>query len=158
QLNGVKDHPVLVRHDLVEASADAIEHEFLEENVHRRQLDKLEQARIWKRLVEIEMGGPIGRHDIRGKEKAQARGRKILKKSGKTVQRNLNVLEAPREVQEAYRAGKLPLVVAARVASLQRSMQMEIASRLRAGEAPKDVVAAFPGLYDGQHRPAYAAV
>jgi ParB-like chromosome segregation protein Spo0J len=152
------EYEVLVRYDLAEASADTIEREFLEENLARRDMDMIEQARAALRLFEIEKRRQIEWFGDREKAEARDRVGKALNMSGRNLQRYWNVLNTPLEVQNALRAGKLTLVEAERVAFLTPATQAEIARRIKAGEAPKVVVASYASRNDSRHRKLWAAV
>jgi len=60
--------------------------------------------------------------------------------SGRNLDRYLNVLRTPREVQQAFERGKLPLAQVARVAHLDAAEQAKIAEELKAGDDPKSVL------------------
>jgi hypothetical protein len=62
--------------------------------------------------------------------------------SGRTLERYLRVLDAPREVQDAFRSGRVSLVDAGRVAGLPAEAQKRLAADLRAGADPVQAVAA----------------
>jgi ParB/RepB/Spo0J family partition protein len=129
---------VLVRHDL-EGDPTAVELRMIEANTHRRQLDPLDRARLARRLMEItrqRRGQPCG--DEPG-ELREVVG-KILNCSGRQVQRRLNILNAPMQVQEAVSAGRLGQGPAEKVARLDRQAQEAIARAIRAGGDPRTVV------------------
>jgi ParB-like chromosome segregation protein Spo0J len=145
-LNGVKKKKVLVRHDLADADASRIELEFIRDNDDRRNLDKLAQARVALRRYEIERGR--GRGKLRGSEAEEARDRvgRSIGMSGRNLDRYLQVLRTPNEVQNAFQAGQLSLVNAGKVANFPAKIQAEIADRVRDGESPKEVLAEYlPG-------------
>lgn len=62
--------------------------------------------------------------------------------SGRTLDRYIRVLDAPREVQDAFRDGKISLVNASKAAGLSNEVQQQLATDLRSGTDPKLAVAA----------------
>jgi hypothetical protein len=58
------------------------------------------------------------------------------------LERYLRVLDAPKEVQDAFRAGRVSLVKASRVACLPQKALEKLATDLRAGADPKRAIAA----------------
>jgi hypothetical protein len=63
--------------------------------------------------------------------------------SGGNLNRYFQVLRAPIEVQDAFRARRIPLVTAGKVADLPPQDQKRVADRIRAGEDPVQVVMPF---------------
>jgi ParB-like chromosome segregation protein Spo0J len=144
KLIGAVEIDVLVRYDLADADENTIEREFLVDNVYRRHLDKLGLARVTLRLIQLRRAHPERR--LQGAEEEEARDEigKVIGMSGRNLQRYWNVLRSPREIQEAFRAGQLTLVQAARVAGLSTAEQSEIADAIRAGATPRQAVATLP--------------
>jgi hypothetical protein len=142
-LNGESEADVLVRHDLADASWDRIEREFLEDNLHRRQLDPLAKAKVALRLAEIER--QIAPGQTLGEQEGEVRDRvgKVIGMSGRNLFRYWSLLKAPAEVQNAFRTGQLKLDVAARVSGLPSKVLDRICRRLAAGEDPKAVVGPY---------------
>lgn len=138
-LNGVVRADVLVRYDLAQADLDTIEMEFLRENVNRRQLDKLDMARVAKRTYEIERRSA----SIDGDETARDRVGKAIGMSGRNLARYWRLLQAPLAVQRAFQAGTLTLIEAERAGSLSPYAQSKIAERLSAGDAPRTVLSEY---------------
>lgn len=133
---------VLVRYDLADADAADIERAFLDDNLHRRQLDQLAKARVALRLFEIERGRSRRR---RPDEEAEARDRvgKVIGMSGRHLARYWRVVKMSVEIQSAVSAGQLSLVLAAKIADLPPAKQEQIARRLKDGESPKAVMDAL---------------
>lgn len=140
-LNGLESHEVTVRHDLAEATAEEIERFFIEDNLNRRQLDPLEKIRAAIRLFDIENDTTLSRLLRGGIEEVRNAIGDLAKMSPRNAHRYINVIRAPKEVQDAFRDGKLRLIQAASVAGLYEHIQNEIAERIRAGEDPKKVIA-----------------
>ncbi len=158
RLNGASDAAVLVRYDLAGADEATRERVFIEENLLRRQLDPLAKARAVLGLFLAEKKKPRAR--LYGRDEAEARDRvgQAIGMSGRNLNRYFAVLSTPTEVQEALRAGTLPLVMAARVAGLPAGVQQQIARRVAAGETADVVVGeSFPDA-DGRHRKVADAV
>lgn len=139
---------VIVRCDLAEQGDDAVEVEFISDNLVRRHLSPLARARCIKRLMEIESGGL----DWSDTEKLKSRIAQQLHLSVRSVNRNLLALGAPLVVQQAYDRGEITLIEVGKVALLSRPTgrgdqgkreQREIAKRIAAGESPKEVIAQY---------------
>jgi len=132
---------VRVRYDLAgnELEADRL-HALANQN--RRQLGPLDQARLAKRLTEIEEKKPPGglpdwkSGDLRDRVGA------VMGMSGRHVTRLLNVLKAPMCVQRAVAAGTMTMVVAERIARLDAGAQREVAREIEGGADPAVVAAA----------------
>jgi hypothetical protein len=63
--------------------------------------------------------------------------------SGRNLHRYFRIVRTSREVQDAYRAGRLSLVNAGRVAGLDAATQEEIAAEIRQGGDSKEIVARY---------------
>jgi hypothetical protein len=138
--NGETEVAVTVRYDLCDADAATIETIFLEDNQNRRHQDVLTKARVALRLFEIERGRKRG--DIHPWDEREARDRvgKTIGMSGRNLSRYFRLLRTPIEVQNAYRRGEFPLVVAEKVADLSPCDQKTVADRIRAGENATKVI------------------
>jgi ParB/RepB/Spo0J family partition protein len=138
---GWKKIKAKVRQDLADEGEASIFDRLVQDNVNRRQLDKLGQARCYKALKENAKKSP------RSKEEGQAQGdlrdrlATQFKVEGRTLDRWLKVLETPIEVQEAVSAKKLTMDAAGRVAGATKEIKKKVVARLKAGENPKSVVA-----------------
>lgn len=137
---GRTETKVKVRHDLA-GDAAAAEDYFLKANMLRRHLDPLSQARVALRRFAIEKGREAAKMIGPDEQTARDRVGKTLGMSGRNLQRYWNVLKAPHEVQEAFRAGELTLNEATRVGLLTAATQAHIAQRICNGEPAKAVVA-----------------
>jgi ParB family chromosome partitioning protein len=143
----------LVRYDLAGASPEAVEAEFLNYNAARRQLHPLEQARIAKRLLELEAGRPRGNLSSGDVTRLKIELGERFGMSGRNLDRYLRVLETPVEVQNAVRDGLLLLTSAARVAGVDKSVRAALAGRVRGlkdKQAVRDIVAEY--LTPGRQR------
>ncbi len=132
---------VLVRYDLA-GDEFAIERRMIEANLHRRQLDALDRVRLARRMLEIEERrepGGLSRYD---EQDLRDRIGEMLGMSGRNVQRYLNILNAPMEVQRAHSQGRLSMKLAERVARLGEADREEIAAEIAAGGDPVEVVVA----------------
>src|SRR5207253_1814584 len=65
---------------------------------------------------------------------------KAVGMSGRNLSRLFRLLQSPVEVQNAHRRGRLPLIMAEKVAALDGQSQAKIAERIRAGEPAKTVI------------------
>jgi ParB/RepB/Spo0J family partition protein len=137
---GLEEIEVWVRDDLEDE--DAIDRRHIEANATRRQLGRLDQARLIKALYAIERRR-TGRPDGAARGDTRDRIARRFGLDGRTAQRWMNVLETPREVQDACSAGKLPMTQAEKVGRLPEAEQELIAGQIRGGRDPQEVVKAF---------------
>jgi hypothetical protein len=133
---------VWVNHELAAQGAVAVEQRLIEDNLVGRKLDRLDQIRCYKRLVELTPQTPA--HRVRNHQTGRLRDviGVRLGISGRTLDRYLRVLDTPREVQDAFREGRVSLVNASRVAGLSQEAQQQLVDDLRAGTDPKQAIAA----------------
>jgi len=131
---------VVVRHDLAGDEA-AIERRMIEANLNRRQLDVLDRVRLARRMLEIDEKKRPGGLSQCDEQDLRDRVGEALGMSGRNVQRYLNILIAPMEVQRAHSGGKLSMKLAEKVARLGEAEREQIASEIAAGGDPAEVVA-----------------
>ena len=93
-----------VRYDLA-GDESAIERRMIEANLHRRQLDALDRVRLARRMLEIEERREPGGLSQYDEQDLRDRIGEALGMSGRNVQRYLNILNAPMEVQRAHSEG-----------------------------------------------------
>lgn len=122
-----------VRDDL--KSDDEINRRFINANLTRRQMSKLDQARAYKALRETERGP-----NRRGTGDFRDFIAKRFGVSGRTLDRWSRVLQTPEEVQFAVDDGKLSMQEAEYVSRLSWQQQKEIAEKIREGVDPRKVV------------------
>jgi ParB family chromosome partitioning protein len=139
KLLGWTEIEVWVRDDLADDPA-AAEKRLIEDNLVRRQLSPLETARCYQQLKKIEHGNGGRRHTDRERQDLRDAIGTRLGKSGRTLDRYLRALDTPQEVQNAVAAGKLAVTVAEKVAGLSGERREQIATEIRAGGKPKEVV------------------
>jgi ParB-like chromosome segregation protein Spo0J len=137
----------IVREDLAAQGEEAIVAFLIRDNAQRRQLSPLERARYafeLKKIAAIRDNQYTFDFD---KEAVRQNTRdwigQILGISGREASRLFNVLRTPTEVQAALDDGRLTLVLADKVARLDREDQAEIAGEIRDGKDPKTVVEAY---------------
>ncbi len=136
-----------VRHDLADASTADIATAMINDNVRRRQLSPLQEARaMWTReqSVSAEQGYRLKKTDLT---------EKLAKKLGASerhARRYLRVLDTPREVLDAFERGSITLVLAEKVAKLEEAKLKQVAARLRMGDSPRAVVEAACGENKGR--------
>ena len=122
--------------------ADADEHEVIQyivnDNLLRRQLTQLEQARLYRELLKLERGDSGRDVDVRGDLRDRLASQFGV--SGRTLDRWEKVLDSPREVQDAYSRGQLRLVDAGKVADFPKRVQRQIGKAIRRGANPKEAV------------------
>jgi hypothetical protein len=124
-----------VRDDLAKAGDEAVERRLIEDNFNRRQLGRLEIGRCYKRLRDLERGN--GRRTWNGQGELCNFLAKRFDLSGRTLDRYAKILDAPLEIQRAFEADKLPLVLAARFPGLPEGIQRKIVATIKAGQNPK---------------------
>lgn len=141
---GWKEIDGVVRHDLAQQGEQAILLYLVRDNAQRRQLSVLERARCafhLKKLAAERCNRYTFDHDkwaVRQNTRDWVGA--ALGISGREATRLLNLLETPREVQTAFEDGQLTLVLAGRVAQLDREAQARIAQEIREGKPAKAVV------------------
>jgi ParB-like chromosome segregation protein Spo0J len=142
ELNGWEEIDVWVNHELAAQGEQAVEQRLIEDNIVGRKLDRLDQVRCYRRLVEMAPDTPTEQR----RRHQEGRLRDVIGDrlgiSGRTLERYLRVLDTPAEVQDAFRAGRISLVNASKVAGLPQEAQQQLAEDLRAGTDPRQAVAA----------------
>lgn len=139
---GWTEVPVLIRHDLVAKGTRAIEHRIIEANLNRRHLSKLSLARLYKAMRDLEGQGRQRRGQGKLRDEIGAR----LGMSGRQLDRLLQLLELPLELQQAMERKQIPAAAALHVAQLSPELQQEILATIRRGENPRRVVARLRAL------------
>jgi ParB family chromosome partitioning protein len=127
---------VWVRDDLVDQSA--IDQRHIEANLDRRQLGRLEQARLIRALCDLERERHPRRYHAHQGDVRDRIGKRFGM-DGRTAQRWMNLLDTPQVVQEAVSLGTLPMLIAEQLAHLRHELKQDVADRIRAGEAPTKV-------------------
>jgi ParB family chromosome partitioning protein len=133
----------IIRADLAAQGKAAVFDRLVGDNLNRRQLDPLGQARCYQKLKE-------NASKLSRKARSAYAGvdlRDVLAKrfnmSGRTLDRWLRVLSTPVEVQRAVSAGKLSLASAGRVAGADQAIAEMIATEIRLGKDPEEAVADY---------------
>lgn len=147
---GIERHDVWVRHDLAEADKAVIEDEFLTANTARRQLSPLAQVRIHIRRLELKRGRPFAKMQVWEWAPLRQQLTTNLNMSRRNVTRYLAVLRTPRAVQDAFEAERITLQHAAKVATLPKNVQEQLAKALPQAEDPK---AAVNGCFRTNRKP-----
>lgn len=127
---GMTQGRVVVRHDLRDASAEAVEEVYLSFNRHRRHYDPLAFARSLLRSMEIARGRKPGQLSSEDKALLARRLCSMFGGALRNAQRYVHVASAPPEVERAHRLGQIGLDQAARIALLPKAKQQEVAARL----------------------------
>jgi len=130
-----------VRTDLADQRA-AADQRFIEDNLTRRQLTPLAQARCYKRLEAVGKALPADKRSnaMRGRLRDVVGSR--LGMSGRTLDRYVRVLDTPLSVQAAFERGEVKLVDAEKVAGLPAAARDAIAAAVDGGADAKATVAA----------------
>jgi hypothetical protein len=82
-------------------------------------------------MYELERKRPINRYSTAEIQNVRDRVGKAIGMSGRNLDRYLRVLETPMPVQDAVDAGRLPLVIGAKVATLPKAQQEELAEQIK---------------------------
>jgi len=126
-----------VRRDLEEEGREAVEKRLIEDNFNRRQLSDLETAKAYKLLKEFKYRpGQGDLRDVLGKR---------FNMSGRSLDRLLQILRTPHEVQQAYVRRQITAGLAGKISRLSKPQKGEIANRIARGENPKQVALEFVG-------------
>ena len=138
---GWSEIDVIVREDLDGRGDGKVEEALIGDNLHRRQLDPIEKARCIKRLYELRQREASPKKSTNPHE---GTFRDHLGKefgiSGRTVDRYVNALKAPRAVQAAVSAGKLSVAEAAKVACLEEPVKEKVVEAITSGTEPKEAI------------------
>ncbi len=143
-----------IRDDLLYEGADAVEHRLVEDNTNRRQLGRLTQTRAYEAMKRLEnkYGNDHGYQATRDYLATK------FKVCGRTLDRWMQVLDTPIEVQNAWDTGALSLRDVMRVLRSSTTAQKRIAARIAAGDSPKAVVTKHAAAASQQIRRIGAAV
>ena len=158
KLNGEEKASVRIRYDLADAPLSEIRQYVIKENLARRQLTPLGQARAVRKLYEAEKNRESDK--LTGREAEQARDRvgDLVGMSGRNLNRYWRVLETPIAVQEALEQKAVSLKTAEKVADLPADVQQGIAKKIRHGRNPKEVIENYLGKNVSQPQTRKAAV
>ena len=142
EMLGWEEIDVWVNHELATQGDFAVEQRLIEDNLVGRKLDRLDRVRCYKRLGE--MAGQTPEERKRSHQYGRLRDVVALRMgmSGRTLERYERVLAAPREVQDAFRAGRISLVNAGKIARLPKDVQEKLVADLQAGTDAKQAVQA----------------
>ena len=139
---GWSELDAVVRNDLEFEGEKAIERHMIDANLNRRQLDPLAIARLYQRLRQLERDG--GRDYFSHWERGELRdslAKRLGAKSGRMLDRYLQLLDAPLAVQRCVSRGELPMQAALKVLRLTPEHQDAVAAAIEAGQRAKDVIA-----------------
>lgn len=156
--NGWDEIDAIIRHDLAEQGELAVEQYMVKDNFLRRQLSPLQRARSALLLRELAQrrrneGGQLDRYEravIRESTCLRDEIGGMLGLSGREVSRLLRVLETPPEVQAAFDAGYLSLVLADKIAGLDDVKQKTLAQAIRGADDTTAVAQRFIAEADGK--------
>jgi ParB/RepB/Spo0J family partition protein len=126
---GWKKIDVFIRDDLAD-DPDAAEREFLNSNATHRHLTQSQVARMLQRQMELEKSNPTREQGISVRDHIG----KLLGKSGRNVDRLLEVLPCPPAILAALDRGDLPLKTVRHISKTDKVFQERIATALT--EAP----------------------
>jgi hypothetical protein len=130
---GLEKIPCIVLEHLTDPEDPAVIELLLDDNLRRRHLSKLQQAKCAIKLAEIDCDRQkktdfwVRKRLIEKAVMSQlADGRQIDQRGRKNAQRYILVANAPQSIQDVYERGLIPLVSAAAVAGLQASVQEKL--------------------------------
>jgi ParB-like chromosome segregation protein Spo0J len=131
-----------IRRDLAKAGPDAVKQRLIEANLHRRQLSRLDMVRSYEALKRLGKGR-AGQGAGAGAVKGDLRDilAKRFKLSGRSLDRWLQVLKLPIELQAAVDDGALKLTVAVQAAAEPKAKLDKAAEEVRKGTSAREAVA-----------------
>ena len=144
---------VVIRCDLLDADAAAVELAHINANLLRRQLHPLDKAAALKRAYEIEKSKDLMTYQQEAE--AYARLCAAAGLSGRHGKRLMNILSTPRAIQRAVRDGHLSIVMADRISRLPTAVQEQIVDGimlLSTGKQIQAVVTRHIAAPTGRHR------
>lgn len=134
--NEEKKIPAIIREDLGDDANDAaVIERLVNDNLQRRNLDDLEVARCYKAMKESGLSFE-GEGDLRDII-AERIG---CGKSGRTLERQLRLLELPRDLQDMISRGELNKSQGAKILELPKQEQERLVTSLRSDEPVKEVL------------------
>jgi ParB family chromosome partitioning protein len=131
----------IIREDLAELGKAAVFDRLVSDNLNRRQLDQLGQARCYQKLKENASKLPRKARSAYAGMDLRDRLAKQFNMSGRSLDRWLRVLSTPVEIQRAVSAGSLSLASAGRVAGADQAIAEMIGTEIRLGKDPEEAVA-----------------
>lgn len=114
---GWKTIDAVIRTDLTACGESAIRAHLIADNLNRRELRALAKARCVVRLLEMEIGRPVGKMDWDDKERVKTAVAKRLGMSVRNMNRYLLALKAPIAMQEAFDRGEMSLIAIGKTVS-----------------------------------------
>ncbi len=136
----------IVRHDLAESNEAAIEYRVIDANLNRRQLKVLEVARLYRRVRQLMRANP-GRMPS-ADEQGDLRDRvaaKLGSRSGRTLDRYLQLLDLPVAIQRAFEAKQLTMTAALGLLKLAEEDQRNLAAEIEDGKPIREAVVRYLG-------------
>ena len=137
---GLDEVPVLVRHDLLDASMKEVTLAFLDYNSVRRQLDPIDLATVLVKRHNASSRYDLRANDIRGINRVASQLAGLIVKSSKTAGRYVRVAMLPVVIQNAVQSDRLRLTNATKIFSLNENRWEEVAEAVEAAlETDADV-------------------
>jgi ParB-like chromosome segregation protein Spo0J len=128
-----------IRHDLEEQGEAAVLAHLIGDNLDRRQLGPLAEAKAYRAMTQLCRSSTHHEDaEISGDLRDYLSTR--FGKSGRTLDRWARLLDAPLEVQQAVDRREITAKAATRVLAMPVEVREEICSKLRAGESPAAVL------------------
>jgi hypothetical protein len=127
---GWKEIDVVVRGDLQDADEATIFEAFVEDNLHRRHLSKLQQAKCAIELANVECERQNFLFDWQRHALVVKRVSERLGAGDKNARRYIAVSKTPLPIQEAFERKLLTLVAAAGIGNLRQEVQHKLAESI----------------------------
>lgn len=137
---GWQEIQCIVRYDLEAQGEDAVLRYLVNDNLHRRQLSRLHQARVTLALAGY-TSGRIRQYGLSEDERKHLAS--LLQMTPRNVSRWIRALGTPVEIQTAVDRGELTLAQAGQVGYLHNDQQDAIVAAIRSGLAPAKAIAQF---------------
>jgi ParB-like chromosome segregation protein Spo0J len=145
KLLGWQEIRCIVHYALAERGEEAVLEHLVADNEFRRQIDPLGQAQLWDGLRQAIKKAMLAGKDTQLLSDLRDRVAQLTnQKSERHLNRDLRILKnAPVEVIDAVRKGRLTKKDATAVTHLTKPQQAEVARRIAAGEKPAVVVRSY---------------
>lgn len=131
---------VVIRDDLAEADDPEVLFHLVADNALRRQADAIATARAYRALKELDQHREW--NDLRHDDRRDTRDRigKVLGKTGRNLDRLVQLLDLPRSIQDAVSRKELTQTAAYKIRELSDRNQQEIATAITEGRPVEEIV------------------
>ena len=118
-----------MRYDLEDDEA-RVEYEFLSDNFDRRQMTPIDIARCYRRLKEMEQQKSDGKRTAAGTGNLRDLIGRKFNMSGRNLERLVEILDTPEEIQQSVARKLLPQSTARKIARLPPEVQQDLAHEI----------------------------